>query len=234
MNNSAMRSKIPRSDAQSPKAGRSKAEFLRWNTAALPNQKRNRNMTWLPAAPSQQGGSPLVEWSTSCSVNKSVWRSLAPRRTGICGMIPEAEGIATPYIVQAEDSDDHSAVSKRHTDRKEALANAVRRSKGQDNRQWSYLHYNRIGAIDHQRRRLKSTSHRHGPGVVCGTIDVLTDVDAKTPNRLRAVFFRRLGQSRPHERFRIHFGGSQPWHMASGLTTATSLQTNRSMRGRSE
>jgi hypothetical protein len=44
--------------------------------------------------------------------------SLAPRRT--------AEEIAMPYIVQAEESDDHSAVSKRHTDRKEALANAVR------------------------------------------------------------------------------------------------------------
>jgi hypothetical protein len=52
--------------------------------------------------------------------------SLAPRRTAICGTIPEAEEIAMPYIVQAEEADDHSAVSKRHTDRKEALANAVR------------------------------------------------------------------------------------------------------------
>jgi hypothetical protein len=41
-------------------------------------------------------------------------------------MIPEAEGITMPYIVQADESDDHSAVSKTHADRKDALANAVR------------------------------------------------------------------------------------------------------------
>jgi hypothetical protein len=31
-----------------------------------------------------------------------------------------------PYIVQAEESEDHSAVSKTHEDRKEALVTAVK------------------------------------------------------------------------------------------------------------
>jgi hypothetical protein len=34
--------------------------------------------------------------------------------------------IAMPYIVQAEESEDHSAVSKTHEDRKEALVTAVK------------------------------------------------------------------------------------------------------------
>jgi hypothetical protein len=35
-------------------------------------------------------------------------------------------GIAMPYIVQADESEDHSAVSKTHEDRKDALVTAVK------------------------------------------------------------------------------------------------------------
>jgi hypothetical protein len=48
------------------------------------------------------------------------------RRRPVCDRVsPTTGGIAMPYIVQAEGSEIHSAVSKKHADRKDALANAV-------------------------------------------------------------------------------------------------------------
>jgi hypothetical protein len=59
------------------------------------------------------------------------------------------------YIVQAEESEGHSAVSKTYEDRKDALVTAVQwgaRPEGQDRRQRSDLHRGGIGDRDHQRR----------------------------------------------------------------------------------
>jgi hypothetical protein len=61
-----------------------------------------------------------------------------------------------PYIVQAEESEDHSAVSKTHEDRKEALVTAVKW--GSEGRKVQIIGNGRvllrdgIGPLDHQRR----------------------------------------------------------------------------------